>query len=242
PAEAAARADVVISMVADDAAVHDLFEGPDGVAAGIRAGAVAVDMSTVLPSAIQAVGPAVLARDAGVLDAPVSGSVTSARSGQLTIMVGGDAAHLERARPVLASLSREIFHLGRLGSGAAMKLAVNALICGLNQSVAEGRVRAERAGIARALAYEVLATSAAGAPLLGYKRDAYVQPDTTPVAFSLALAEKDLRLIAEFAEASGASMPQAALDLEQVRAAGRTEGEDTDFARVASHLRKEGRP
>ena len=228
-------------MVADDAAVRDLYDGPDGVAAGIRSGAVAMDMSTVLPDTIQAVAPAVLARDAGILDAPVSGSVPSARSGQLTIMVGGDAAHLERARPVLDSLSKQVFHLGALGTGAAMKLAVNTLIFALDVAVAEGLVLAERAGIDRALAYDVLAASAAGAPLLGYKRDAFVSPETTPVAFSLALAEKDLRLIAAFAETTGASMPQAAVNLEQIRAAGRTEGGDADFSMVASHLRKEGR-
>lgn len=240
-AEAAARADVVISMVADDAAVRDLYDGPDGVATGIRAGAVAMDMSTVLPDTINAVAPAVLARDAGILDAPVSGSVPSARSGQLTIMVGGDGAHLERARPVLDSLSKQVFHLGALGTGAAMKLAVNTLIFALDVAVAEGLVLAERAGIDRALAYDVLAASAAGAPLLGYKRDAFVSPETTPVAFSLALAEKDLRLIAAFAETTGASMPQAAVNLEQIGAAGRTEGGDADFSMVASHLRKEGR-
>jgi 3-hydroxyisobutyrate dehydrogenase-like beta-hydroxyacid dehydrogenase len=241
PAEAAARADVVISMVADDAAVRDLYDGPDGVAAGIRAGAVAMDMSTVLPDTIRAVAPAVLARDAGILDAPVSGSVPSARSGQLTIMAGGEAAHLDRARPVLESLSKQIFHLGGLGTGAAMKLAVNTLIFALDVAVAEGLVLAERAGIDRALAYDVLAASAAGAPMLGYKRDAFVSPETTPVAFSLALAEKDLRLIAAFAETTGASMPQAAANLEQMRAAVRTEGDDADFSMVASHLRKEGR-
>ena len=122
-----------------------------------------------------------------------------------------------------------------------MKLAVNALIFGLNGAVSEGLVLAERAGIARALAYDVLAASAAGAPYLGYKRDSFVAPETTPVAFSLALAEKDLRLIEAFAEASGASMPQAAVNLEQIRAAERTEGEDVDFSMVANHLREEGR-
>ena len=95
-------------MVADDAAVRDLYDGPDGVAAGIRSGAVAMDMSTVLPGTIQAVAPAVLARDAGILDAPVSGSVPSARTGQLTIMVGGDAAASRAgpARPRPRSRSR----------------------------------------------------------------------------------------------------------------------------------------
>jgi 3-hydroxyisobutyrate dehydrogenase-like beta-hydroxyacid dehydrogenase len=241
PAEAAAGADVVISMVADDAAVRALYEGRDGVPAGIAAGAVAVDMSTVLPDTIRAIAPAVRARGAGILDAPVSGSVGSMLTGELTIMAGGDAADLERARPVLDRLARRVFHMGELGSGAAMKLAVNTLIYGLNGAVAEGLVLAERNGIDRALAYDVLAASAAGAPFVVYKRAAFVDPDATPVAFSLGLAEKDLRLIGELAVASGTPMPQAEINLQGIRAAQRSIGADADFARVASHLREEGR-
>ena len=101
PAEAASRANVVITMVADDAAVRALFDGPDGIAAGIRPGAVAVDMSTVLPDTIRSVADAVRARAAGILDAPVSGSVSSTLAGELTIMAGGDEADLERARPAI---------------------------------------------------------------------------------------------------------------------------------------------
>jgi 3-hydroxyisobutyrate dehydrogenase-like beta-hydroxyacid dehydrogenase len=241
PAEAASRADVVITMVADDAAVHDQFDGPDGIAAGIRAGSVAVDMSTVLPDTIRAVAPAVRARGAGILDGPVSGSVSSARAGELTIMVGGEADDLERARPILECLARRVFHLGPLGTGAVMKLAVNTLIFGLNGAVAEGLVLAERNGIDRTLAYEVLASSAAGAPMVGYKRANFVEPDTTPVAFSLALADKDLRLIRELAETSDTSMPQATVNLDTIQAAERSMGEHLDFSMVASHLRQEGR-
>ena len=240
PADAASRADVVISMVADDDAVRGLHDGPDGVAAGIRPGAVAVDMSTVLPDTIRAIAPAVRARDAGVLDAPVSGSVSSTLSGELTIMVGGEPADLERARPILEGLARRVFHMGELGTGAAMKLATNTLIFGLNGAVAEGLVLAERNGIDRALAYDVLAASAAGAPYLGYKRAAFTDPQGTPVAFSLALAEKDLRLIDALAVASGTPMPQAAVNLASILAAEETVGANRDFSMVAQHLRQEG--
>ena len=129
-------------------------------------------------------------------------------------MAGGDAVDLERARPVLDRLAKRVFHMGELGSGAAMKLAVNTLIYGLNGAIAEGLVLAERNGIDRALAYDVLAASAAGAPFVAYKRAAFVDPDRTPVAFSLGLAEKDLRLIGELADASGTSMPQAEINLQ----------------------------
>ncbi|MFL5646829.1 MAG: NAD(P)-dependent oxidoreductase [Chloroflexota bacterium] len=241
PAEAASRVEVVITMVADDDAVREMFEGPDGIAAGIRQGSVAVDMSTVLPDTIRAVAPRVQARSAGILDAPVSGSVSSTLAGELTVMVGGESGDLERARPILECLARRVFHLGPLGSGAVMKLAVNTLIFGLNGAVAEGLVLAERNGIDRALAYEVLASSAAGAPMVGYKRANFVEPETTPVAFSLALADKDLRLIRELAEASETLMPQATVNLDTIQAAERSVGEHLDFSMVASHLRQEGR-
>ncbi len=133
----------------------------------------------------------------------MSGSVATTQSGELTIMVGGEMADLDRARPVFELLARRIVHIGGLGAGAAMKLAVNTVIFGLNGAVAEGLVLAERSGIERSLAYEVIAASAVGAPFVGYKRDAFVEPETTPVAFSLRLAEKDLRLIAGQAEATG---------------------------------------
>ena len=241
PAEAARQADIVISMVADDDAVSTLYRGPDGIIAGLRSGAVAVEMSTVLPDTIRSLAPDVRACGAGVLDAPVSGSVSLARSGGLTIMVGGDAADLDRARPILERLARRVFHLGPLGSGAVMKLAVNTLIFGLNGAVSEGLVLAERNGIDRALAYEVLAASAAGAPMVGYKRDAFLDPEATPVAFSLALAAKDLSLIHELAVASGAAMPQAAINLDVILAAERSVGEDADFSAVATHLRADTR-
>ncbi len=241
PADAASKADVVISMVADDAAVHGLYDGPDGVAAGLRAGSVAVDMSTVLPATIRSVAPAVRARGAGILDAPVSGSVSSTLSGDLAIMVGGEAADLELARPVLDLLAKRVMHLGGLGTGAAMKLAVNTVIFGLNEAVAEALVLAERNGIDRALAYDVLAASAVGAPFVAYKRAAYLDPDATPVAFALELAAKDLGLIADLAEASASSMPQAAVNLATIRAAERSVGGQADFSMVASHLRQEGR-
>jgi 3-hydroxyisobutyrate dehydrogenase-like beta-hydroxyacid dehydrogenase len=241
PAEAAARADVVISMVADDDAVRALYLGPDGAVAGLHAGAIAVDMSTVMPDTIRAIAPEIAARGAGVIDAPVSGSVASTLAGQLTIMVGGDAADLERARSILERLAHRIFHLGPLGSGAVMKLAVNTVIYGLNGAVAEGLVLAERNGIDRAQAYDVIAASAAGAPFLGYKRTAFVEPAAAPVAFALELADKDLRLIHQLAETSGSSMPQAATNLELIRAAERSAGADADFSMVASHLREEGR-
>jgi 3-hydroxyisobutyrate dehydrogenase/2-hydroxy-3-oxopropionate reductase len=169
----------------------------------------------------------------------VSGSVALATTGKLTLMVGGDVADLDRARPVLDVIAATIFHLGPLGTGAAMKLAVNTVIFGLNQALAEGLVLAERAGIPRALAYDVVAAGAAGAPFVGYKREAFLDPDGTPVAFALDLAAKDLGLIAELAAAVDLRMPQAETDLAVIRAASAGGRGDRDFSTVADHLRRQ---
>jgi 3-hydroxyisobutyrate dehydrogenase-like beta-hydroxyacid dehydrogenase len=247
PAEVAAAADVCVSMLADGPAVEAVYQGPDGLLAGARIGNVLVDSSTVPPSTIRRLEAAARRTGAGLLDAPVSGSVTLAEGGGLTIMVGGEAADLERARPVLNALATTVFHLGPLGSGAAMKLAVNAVIFGLNQALAEGLVLAEAAGIDRSQAYDVLAASAAGAPFVGYKRAAFLEPATTPVAFALDLAAKDLRLISALAAELGVAMPQTTINLAVIAAASQRNRGDRDFSTVADHLREaarteEGRP
>jgi 3-hydroxyisobutyrate dehydrogenase-like beta-hydroxyacid dehydrogenase len=241
PAQAAAGADVVLTMLADDAAVESVFLGSDGLLAGARPGSVLADLSTVDPSTIRRVAAAPRADGVGLLDAPVSGSTQTAESGGLTLMVGGDPGDLDRARPVFHTIAKTVFHLGPLGSGAAMKLAVNTVIFGLNQALAEGLVLAERGGIDRALAYDVIAASVAGAPFVGYKRAAFLEPDTTPAAFALELADKDLRLITGFAEALGVPMPQARINLEQIRAAEAAGDPTADFSTVAGHLRGQTR-
>ena len=237
PAEASAAADVAITMLADDAAVRATYEGAAGLLAGAHPGVVLVEMSTVRPDTITALGPAAHAAGAGLLDAPVSGSVHLAEAGALTLMVGGDAAHLEHARPVLEAVSKSIFHMGPLGTGAAMKLAVNTVIFGLNGALAEGLVLAEAAGIDRPLAYDVIAAGAAGAPYVGYKRGAFLEPDATPVAFSLDLTEKDLGLITDYAAALGVELPQTEVNRAVVRASGTGGRGSNDFSSVAAELR-----
>jgi 3-hydroxyisobutyrate dehydrogenase-like beta-hydroxyacid dehydrogenase len=237
PRDVAAAADVCVTMLADGRAIDAVYGGPDGLVAGARPGLVIIDSSTVPPAALRTHAAAIRAAGAGVLDAPVSGSVALATSGKLTLMVGGEPADIERARPVLDALGTTIFHLGPLGTGAAMKLAVNTVIFGLNQAVAEGLVLAEAAGIERATAYDVLAASAVGAPYVAYKRAAFVDPDETPVAFALELAAKDLGLIGELADAVDVPIPQARTDLEVINAA-IAEGAGRDFSAVAEHLRR----
>jgi 3-hydroxyisobutyrate dehydrogenase-like beta-hydroxyacid dehydrogenase len=237
-AEAAASVDVAITMLTNGDAVRETWDGPDGLVAGGHSGGVLVDSSTVPPDTIASFEAAVHERGSGILDAPVSGSTKLAEEGQLTIMAGGSAEDLERARPALDLLARQVDHVGPLGSGAALKLAVNALIFAINNSVSEALVLAERAGIDRATAYGVFASSAAAAPFVGYKRDSFVDPDGTPVAFSLDLAAKDLDLIIGLADRLGVPMAQARVNQDLIGAASARLGGDRDASTVAVHLRQ----
>ena len=238
PAEAAAGAEVVISSLADDAAVRDVYAE---LPAGLRSGAVALEMSTIAPDTVRGVAPAVEATGAAFLDAPVSGSVVRVESGELGIMVGGDAGALERARPVLDALATKVIHMGGLGTGAVAKLAVNSIIHSLVVSVSEALVLAERAGIDRSTAYEVFASGAAAAPFVLYKRAAFEHPQDTPVAFALDLVAKDLDLILDLAREVGAPMPQVETNRNEVRAAVDAGHGADDMSVVAEYLRRRAR-
>jgi 3-hydroxyisobutyrate dehydrogenase-like beta-hydroxyacid dehydrogenase len=238
--EAAAGAQVVLSSLADDAAVEAAYTGPDGVLAGLGPGTVVCESSTVDPGIVRRLGPLVADRGAFLLDTPVSGSVSTVEAGQLTVMAGGDPAALERARPVLDHLARQIFHVGGLGSGAVMKLTVNSVLHGLNLALAEGLVLAEKAGVDRATAYEVFAASVIAAPFVHYKREAFEHPGRPPVAFSLELAGKDLDLALDLAAQAGAPMEQAATNRQVVRAAVAAGLGGHDLSELATYLRSAG--
>jgi 3-hydroxyisobutyrate dehydrogenase/2-hydroxy-3-oxopropionate reductase len=206
--EAASSADVVVVSLADDAAVRAAYLGADGLVAGLRAGTVVADTSTVDPATIHALGDDVARVGATLIDTPVSGSVSSVQSGKLLVMAGGNEAALARAQPVLDAFASRVISLGPLGSGATMKLVVNSMVHGLNAALAEALVLAEKAGVVRSAAYEVIASSAVAAPFVLYKRAAYENPDDTPVAFALDLVAKDLDLVATLAARVGADVPQ----------------------------------
>jgi 3-hydroxyisobutyrate dehydrogenase-like beta-hydroxyacid dehydrogenase len=138
---------------------------------------------------------------------------------------------------VLEPLAKQVFHLGELGSGAVMKLTVNAVLHGLNLALAEGLVLAERAGVERATAYEVFAASVIAAPFVHYKRQAFERPGEVPVAFSLELAGKDLELVAALAEQTGLPMEQAAANRRVVEAAVAAGLGDRDLSELATYLR-----
>jgi 3-hydroxyisobutyrate dehydrogenase/2-hydroxy-3-oxopropionate reductase len=205
PREAVADAQFVVVSLADDDAVRAVYSGDDGIIAGLASEAVVMETSTIHPATVRDLATRV---NADLLDTPVSGSVVLVQRGELTVLAGGDEAALDRARPILGAFASRIVHLGGQGAGATMKLVVNSVVHGLNQAVAEALVLAERAGVDRAAAYDVFASSAVAAPFVGYKREAYVHPEKASVAFALDLVAKDLRLISDLAESVGARMPQ----------------------------------
>lgn len=239
-AEAAAAADIVVSSLADDAALRSVYLGEGGVVEGISPGAIVVDTSTVDPETVVEVGAAVDARGAGFLDCPVSGSVSTVEAGALVVMAGGDADLVSRVEPLLSSIAKEVIHVGGRGAGAACKLAVNGLVHGLNVALSEALVLAEKAGVDRETAYGVFAGGAGGAPFVQYKREAYEHPEDATVAFSLDLVAKDLDLITGLAERVGAPMDQARTGLDIVRSAIESGLGDHDLSAVAVYLRAKG--
>lgn len=218
-ATAGEAADVVVTMLADDDAVGTVYRDERGLLAALRPGTLVIDMSTIGPEAARALGADVAGRGGRFVEAPVSGSVAAARGGTLMIMAGGDRADVEAAEPVLRAMGDRIHHVGPVGAGAVMKLAVNAIVYGLNQAVSEALVLAERAGIDRLAAYSVVADSAVAAPFVHYRRAAFEDPGAAPAAMRMTLADKDMRLIEELADAVGGRIPQSRLNRQVLREA-----------------------
>lgn len=237
-ADAAARCDVVLSSLADDDAVERVYLGDAGVVAGVASGTIVVETSTIDPETVVRIGAAVETVGGEFLDAPVSGSVATVEQGALMIMVGGDVDVLSRVQPVLDSLATRVVHTGVRGSGAVTKLAVNGLVHGLNVALSEAIVLAERAGVDRAIAYDVFAGGAGGAPFVAYKRAAYLEPESTPVAFSLDLVAKDLDLITGLGRRVGAPMRQAETGLGIVNDAIGAGLADADLSALAIFMRE----
>ncbi len=238
PRDLAAGAEVVVTMLADDAASDAVHRGPEGLfaAGGPR---VLLEMGTMSPAHIRA-----LAADAPdgvtVVDAPVSGATQAAQDAALLILLGGDAAMANRLAPLLDAMGRQTIPLGTTGAGSVMKLAINAMVHSMNQSVSEALVLAGAAGIAPVAAYDAIAASAAAAaPMLHYRRDLYLDEAGQDVSFTLDLAAKDMRVTCALAADLGVVLPQAALNLARLDAA-RADGFGArDMASLLAHLRKE---
>jgi 3-hydroxyisobutyrate dehydrogenase-like beta-hydroxyacid dehydrogenase len=237
-AEAVREAEVLVTMLADPAAVEAQIVGDEQVLADAPAGLVWLEMSTIGPTAAREFAARAAGAGVAMLDAPVSGSIAVAEAATLVAMVGGDGEALERARPVLEAMTKAHFHLGESGAGAAMKLAVNVMVASQTVAISEALVLAEAAGIERADAYEVISAGALASPFVDYKKAAFLDPDGTPAAFALDLMRKDLRLALEQGEAAGLPLFGATAAAEAVTVAAGLEGGDEDLVRVADALRR----
>ena len=226
--------------LADDEAVLATYLGEEGAANASGPDHVVLEMSTIAPDTVRRVGEAVAATGASFLDAPVSGSVPTVEKGELTIMVGGDAAAFERARPVLDALAAKVFHVGALGAGATVKLAVNALVHAIDVGLSEALVLAEKAGVNRTSAYDVFAAGAASGGFVGRKHGAFEDPDHAQLTFTLDLMAKDLDLILSLAREVDAPMGQAERNREVVERALVGGFSGRDMSAVAEYLRRPG--
>src|SRR6202142_327834 len=191
PRAAAERAEIIVSMVADDIAARSLWLGENGALAGAKPGTICIECSTVTVNWVRELAAAAAQKKCEFLDAPVTGSKSHAAAGELNFLVGGDSATLEKARPVLAAMGKTITHLGPTGSGAMIKL-INNFVCGVQvASLAEALAMIERSGLDRAKALEILTHGAPGSPLVRTVAGRMTAPDFTP-NFMLRLMAKDI--------------------------------------------------
>ncbi len=209
PREVAAAADIVFSMVTDDAALDAITSGPDGILAGLAAGTVYVDMSTVSPHVSQDLAKRVRTAGATMLDAPVSGSVPAAQSGTLSIMVGGPEQAFHAAEPLLRRLGSTVTHVGGNGQGLLLKLAINISLAAQMLAFSEGLLLAERGGIDPKVAADAMAASAIGSPMLKARVPLVLDLPEQPW-FDMRLMHKDIRLALEAARGRGIPLPAAA--------------------------------
>jgi 3-hydroxyisobutyrate dehydrogenase-like beta-hydroxyacid dehydrogenase len=208
--EVADAADVVFSMVTDDAALNALTDGPDGILAGLTAGKVYVDMSTVSPQFSRALGERVGARGASMLAAPVSGSVPAAKGGTLAIIVGGDAGAFERVEPILQGLGSTVTFVGSNDQALLLKLAINISLGVQMLAFSEGVLLAERGGVEPELALQVLTSSAIGSPMLQARAPMLLElPEQA--WFDVTMMRKDLGLTLATARELGVPLPSTAV-------------------------------
>jgi 3-hydroxyisobutyrate dehydrogenase-like beta-hydroxyacid dehydrogenase len=239
PRELADLSDVVITMLADDAASDGVHRGADGLFAGGRAHTL-IEMGTMSPDHIRnlaKVAPAGMR----IIDAPVSGAPQAAADRQLLIMAGCSEGTAASLIPLFEALGREVICLGSSGAGSVMKLTVNSLIHGINQTLAEAMTLAEAAKIPPELAFDVIEASAACAPMLKYRRSLYLDEAAHDVTFTVSLARKDMSVTSKLAKSLGVAMPQGDVTLKMLLDAEAKGFADRDMASILNYMREENR-
>lgn len=231
PREVAEAADVTFSMVTNTTALHAVTDGPDGILAGLGPGKLYVDMSTVSPEQSRELAGRVAERGARLLDAPVSGSVVTLEEGRLSIMVGGEAEDVERVRPVLLDIGPKVTHVGGNGQAALMKIASNTNLAVQIVAFSEAVLLAERGGVPREVAVEVLLNSVIASPMLKY-RGPFVLKPPAEAWFDVNMMQKDLLLAQEAGRLHDVPLPTTALASELLTAARAMGLAENDFAIV----------
>lgn len=218
PRAVAQTSDVVFSMVTNTAALHAVALGDEGILAGLTRGKVYVEMSTVSPQASRELAAQVAAKGAAMLDCPVSGSVVTLEQGQVSLMVGGDATTFERVKPILLNIGPKVNHVGANGLAVTMKIAVNLSLAVQMLAFSEGVLVAEKSGIPRETAVQVMLNSVIASPMVKYRGPFVLQlPDEA--WFDVNMMQKDLLLALELGRQLDIPLPTTAVTNEMLTAA-----------------------
>lgn len=231
PRDLAAQSDVLITIVSDPPALEEVLFGSRALEA-LRKGTILIDSSTVSPDTARRVATACAERGIDFLDAPVTGGTWGAEKGELVFMVGGEAAILERAKPVLEAMGKKFFLLGPNGAGQTVKLGMNLLLALEVDAWAESLALVTKAGVPAERLIEVMQSSMGHARLLDVKTPLMIKNEY-PASFPLRLMHKDLRLALELARAQGTKLPAAEAAYATYSAVKNASKDDPDFAAVA---------
>jgi 3-hydroxyisobutyrate dehydrogenase-like beta-hydroxyacid dehydrogenase len=231
PRAVAVAADVTFAMVTNAAATAAVTDGPDGLLAGLSSGKFFVDMSTISPDASRALAGKVRDKGADMVDAPVSGSVITLQQGNLSVMVGGRRETFERLKPLLLDIGPKVTHVGDNGLALAMKIAVNLSLAVQMLAFSEGVLLAEKSGIPRDVAVDVLVNSAVASPMIKY-RGPFVLQQPDEAWFDVNMMQKDMLLAMDLGRRVNVPVPTTAVTNEFLTAARGMGWEKQDFAVV----------
>jgi 3-hydroxyisobutyrate dehydrogenase-like beta-hydroxyacid dehydrogenase len=229
PRAVSAAADVTFAMVTNSAAIASIMEGPDGILAGLSAGKMFIDMSTVSPSVSRALAAKVREKGADMVDSPVSGSVVTLQEGRLSVMVGGRRATFDRIKALLLDIGPKVTYVGDNGLALAMKIAVNLSLATQMMAFSEGVLLAEKSGIARETAVDVLTHSAVASPMVQY-RGPFVLHQPEEAWFDCNMMQKDMLLALEMGRQLNVPLPTTAVSNEFLTAARGMGWDKLDFA------------
>jgi 3-hydroxyisobutyrate dehydrogenase-like beta-hydroxyacid dehydrogenase len=218
PRAVATAADITFAMVTNSAALSAIAEGNDGLLAGFTAGKVFVDMSTVSPAVSRTLAAKVRDKGADMVDSPVSGSVVTLQEGKLSVMVGGRRETFEKVKPVLLDIGPKVTYVGDNGLALAMKIAVNLSLAVQMLAFSEGVLLAEKSGIARETAVDVLTHSAVASPMIQY-RGPFVIQQPPEAWFDVNMMQKDMLLAMELGRQLDVPLPSTAISNEILTAA-----------------------